>query len=135
VPEPDPEPPTESQDVEPLEDHAQPAVVVTEMMPDAALDEIETVSGDTVKLHVVCVSANVMPPIAIVPVRTVDPEFGAAENVTVPFPVPLAPAVTVSHPVPLAPTTAVHAQPDGAVTPTEPLPPPPPMVWPVELSA
>jgi hypothetical protein len=40
--------------------------------------------------------------------------------VTVPSPVPLAPAVTLSH---VALLVAVHAQPAAAVTPTEPVPP------------
>jgi hypothetical protein len=49
------------------------------------------------------------------------PVFGAAENSTRPFPVPLEPLVMDSH-EPLL--VAVHEQPPGAVTPTLPEPPP-----------
>ena len=48
--------------------------------------------------------------------------LAAALNATVPLPLPLAPPVTVSHDVLLL--TPVHAQPAGAVTLVEPVPPP-----------
>ena len=50
-----------------------------------------------------------------VPVRSVVELLAATLIVTLPFPVPVAPAVTVSHEVEV---DAVHAQPFGAVTPT-----------------
>jgi hypothetical protein len=58
-------------------------------------------------------TVNVRPPIAIVPTRGVMAVFAAAENETVPVPLPLAPPVTVSQAG--VPVTAVHAHPDGAV--------------------
>ena len=53
--------------------------------------------------------------------------LAAALNATVPLPLPLAPLVTVSHDVLLL--TPVHAQPAGAVTPVEPVPPPATTDW------
>ncbi len=53
-----------------------------------------------------------------VPVRADVAVFAAAEKLTVPFPLPDAPAVIASHDVPLV---AVHAQPVAALTVTEPL--------------
>jgi hypothetical protein len=47
--------------------------------------------------------------------------FAAAENETVPGPVPLDPAVTVTHEGALL--TAVHEHPAGAVTVVDPVPP------------
>jgi hypothetical protein len=74
-----------------------------------------------VQLAPVCVTVNVCPPIVIVAVRDTVLVLAAALKLTVPLPVPLAPAVTVSHVALLA---AVHAQPVPAVTLTEPVPPP-----------
>ena len=65
---------------------------------------------------------NVWPPIVSVPVRGVPLGFAVALKATVPSPVPLAPLVTVSHGVLLL--TPVHAQPVGAVTAVDPVPPP-----------
>jgi hypothetical protein len=48
------------------------------------------------------------------------PEFGAAVNATVPFPLPLAPDVMVIH---VELVVAVHVHPVGAVTSTVPEPP------------
>jgi len=64
---------------------------------------------------------NVRPPIVIVPLRAVVFGFADALNATVPVPLPLAPLVTVSHDVLLL--TPVHAQPLGAVTLVDPVPP------------
>jgi hypothetical protein len=44
--------------------------------------------------------------------------LGLAEKLTVPFPVPEAPAVIVSHDAPL---DAVHGHPSAALTPTDPV--------------
>ena len=50
----------------------------------------------------------------IVPMRAVPAVLAAAENDTVPFPLPVAPPVTLSHAG--VPVTALHVQPAGAVT-------------------
>jgi hypothetical protein len=55
----------------------------------------------------------------IVPVRAA-PVFAAAENPTVPFPLPLAPLVTVIQPDSLS---AVHAHPEVVATEKVELPP------------
>ena len=68
-----------------------------------------------------CVTENVWPPMLIVPVREVVFGFDEALKATVPLPLPLAPLVTVSHDVSLL--TPVQAQPVGAVTAVEPVPP------------
>src|SRR6185295_10360421 len=60
------------------------------------------------------VTVNVPPAMVSVPVR-LDPVFVAMLNVTVPFPVPVAPDVIVSQ---AALLVAVHAQPLPAVTAT-----------------
>ena len=52
--------------------------------------------------------------------------LAAALNATGPVPLPLAPDVTVSH---AALLLAVHAQPLGAVTVTEPAPPAAVSAW------
>ena len=65
---------------------------------------------------------NVCPAIVSEPLRGVGFGFAAALNATVPGPLPLAPLVTVSQEVSLL--TPVHAQPVGAVTVVEPVPPP-----------
>ena len=69
---------------------------------------------------------NVCPAIVSVAVRAVALVLAVALKVTVPEPVPLAPAVTVAH---AAPLLAVHAQPLGAVTVTEPDPPAAATAW------
>ena len=64
---------------------------------------------------------NVWPPMVSVPVRGLAAVLAAALNATVPGPLPLAPLVTVSQPALLL--TPVHAQPAGAVTLADPVPP------------
>jgi hypothetical protein len=64
-----------------------------------------------------CVTVNVMPATLNVPVRDDVAVFAVAEKLTVPLPLPEAPAVIVSHDAPLV---AVHAQPVAAFTPTDP---------------
>jgi len=59
--------------------------------------------------------------------------LGAALNATVPLPLPLAPLVTVSQDVLLL--TPVHAQPLGAVTFVDPVPPAAVTDWLVGASA
>ena len=70
------------------------------------------------------VIVNVCPAIVSVAVRALALVLAAALNVTVP--VPLAPAVTVAH---AASLLAVHAQPLGAVTVTDPVPPEAVTAW------
>ena len=65
-------------------------------------------------------TVNVLPAIVSVPVRDDVEVLAAALKLTDPSPEPDAPAVIVNH---AALLTAVHAQPDGAVTATVPLPP------------
>jgi hypothetical protein len=64
---------------------------------------------------------KVCPPIVNVPVRVVPFGFAAALKLTGPLPLPVAPLVTVSHDVSLL--TPVQAQPPGAVTVVDPVPP------------
>jgi hypothetical protein len=74
-----------------------------------------------------CVTVKVLPAVVIVPVRDVvsvpvrdpDPVFAPTLYVTVPLPVPFAPAVTDSYPVLVV---AAHVQPALAVTATVPVP-------------
>lgn len=63
-------------------------------------------------------TVNVWPAIVRVPVREADPVFAPTLYVTVPLPVPLAPAVTDSQPVLVV---AVQVQPALAVTVTVPV--------------
>lgn len=114
-------------DVVAVQSQAAPAVTWMLKLPpwrsklcDVALRE---------NVHVVpCVTVNVLPAIVRVPVRT-RPGLEAAENVTVPLPLPLAPEPIVSHVALLA---AVHVQPAAAVTEMgEPLPPAAPIDCPV----
>ena len=67
-----------------------------------------------------------------VPVRWLELAFAAALNDTEPLPLPDDPAVTVSHEV--LSLTPVHAQPVGAVTVVEPVPPPATTDWLVDDS-
>jgi hypothetical protein len=68
------------------------------------------------------VTVNVCAPIVNVPVRCDAFGFAVALKPTEPLPLPVAPLVTDSHDVALL--TPVHEQPPGAVTVTEPVPPP-----------
>jgi hypothetical protein len=92
-------------------------VTVPELAPDATLADI----GEIVGAHVVaCVTVKVLPAIVSVPVRLVVPVLAATLKVTVPPPVPAAPAVTVIH---TALLTAVHVQPAAALTVVLTVPP------------
>ena len=103
--------------------HAHPVVAVTEV--DDAPPAAATVRlvGVSVTSHAAaaCVIVKGCPATSSVPVLASAVVFAAAVNVTEPLPVPLPPLVTPSHPVAVL---AVHAQPAGAVTFVEPLPPP-----------
>jgi hypothetical protein len=73
-----------------------------------------------------CVTVKLRPAIVSVPVRCDASGFIAAENATVPFPVPLAPLVIVNQ---LAPLVAVQLQPAAPVTADVPVPPPNATDW------
>jgi hypothetical protein len=101
---------------------AQPAGAVTAMVPVPPLDTTLCEVGEIVSVQVIpaCVTVKLLPAIVSVPERVDTPVFAAAVNDTEPLPDPDAPAVMVSQ---LSLLTAVHAQPDGAVTATVPVPP------------
>ena len=95
VPEPVAEPVRESQLTELLDVQAQPAVVVTEMVPDVALADVSIEVGDTVNVHAeASLTTKMRPPIVRKPLRANVEVFAAALKLTVPLPVPLAPDVT-----------------------------------------
>jgi hypothetical protein len=102
--------------------HAQPAGAVTATVPVPPLDTTLCEVGEIVSVQVIpaCVTVKLLPAIVSVPERVDTPVFAAAVNDTEPLPDPDAPAVMVSQ---LSLLTAVHAQPDGAVTATVPVPP------------
>lgn len=119
VPLPEPLPPAviDSQDAADVAVHEQPAGVLTLTVPLVAAAGTDVLTGETENVQVgpACVTGNVCPPIAIVPLRDDVPEFVVTLYVTCPLPLPLAPAVTVIHDVLL---NAVHAHPLPAVTAT-----------------
>jgi hypothetical protein len=94
-----------------------PLVVVTDRVPLDPAGGADTVSGLTVKLHVIpdWVTVNVRPAIVAVPIRWVEAVFAATVTLALPLPVPFAPAVIVSQ---LSPLVAVHPHPLPAVTAT-----------------
>lgn len=103
-----------------LADHAQPAPVTTLNVPVLLPTGAGRDAGFSASVHPCpCVTVNVRPAIVIVPDRD-GPVVAATLNCTVPLPEPLLPCVTVIHGTLLV---AVHAQPPGAVTATEPVPP------------
>jgi len=104
--------------------HAQPARVVTVVDPVPPPAPTDWLVGLIEYVHpaAACVTVNVCPPMVSVPLRWLVLALAAALNPTDPAPLPLAPPVTVSHDVLLL--TPVHAQPVGAVTAVELVPPP-----------
>lgn len=102
--------------------HAQPTGVVTLIVPVLASDVTEALVGDIVneQLTPACVTVNVWPATVIVPVRVRPAAFAATLKPTLPVPLPVPPEVTVIHD---ALVTAVHAQPEVAVTVNELVPP------------
>ena len=108
--------------------HAQPLGAVTVTEPDPPVAASAWLVAESVEVHVTpaWVIVTVWPAIVSVAVRAVALVLAAALNVTVPEPVPLAPAVTVAH---AASLLAVHAQPLAAVTVTEPEPPVAATAW------
>lgn len=99
--------------------HAQPAPVVTLMVPVFGAAPTDAVVGEIayVQLMPAWFTVNVNPAIVIVPERPVLPVLAAMLYETVPAPVPLAPEVIVIHGTLLA---AFHAQP--GVVPTDTVP-------------
>jgi hypothetical protein len=102
---------------------AQPAGAVTVVEPLVRLALTAWLAGliAYVQGAAACVTVRVCPPIVSVPVRCAVLALAVALYATDPPPLPLAPLVTVSHDVLLL--TPVHAQPVGAVTAVEPVPP------------
>ena len=100
----------------------QPAVVCTVVDPVPPPVAAALVVGAIVNEHAAaaCVTVKVCPPRVMTPCRVCVCGLAAAEKNTVPLPLPLAPAVIVSHEAPL---DADHAQPAGAVTAVDPVPP------------
>jgi hypothetical protein len=101
----------------------QPAVVCTVVDPVPPALPAAMVVGAIVNEHAAaaCETVKVCPPRVMTPCRVCVCALAAAEKNTVPFPLPLAPAVIVNHDAPL---DADHAQPAGAVTAVDPVPPP-----------
>jgi hypothetical protein len=121
--------------------HVQPLPVDTSIVPAPPPESTSISSGEIKKVHVAggvgggggggggggrggapgaaCVTVNSRPPIVSVPVRA-GPMFAPTLNPTEPFPLPLAPDVTVIH---TALLTALHRQPAGVDTATEPASP------------
>ena len=106
----------------------QPATAVTVMVPLPALAAGLAEVGVMVEVQgtPACVTVNVRPPAVSVPVRGAVLVFAAMVYATEPLPLPDAPELIVIH---AALLVAVHAQPAGAVTFVEPLPPPAPTDW------
>src|SRR5439155_7422077 len=94
------------------------AAVHVQVVPDAVMLTLPVAPSagtaalvaESVYVHApapACVTVTVCPAIVSVPVRDAEPVFAAIELLTVPFPVPLAPAVIVIH---AALLVAVHVQ-------------------------
>jgi hypothetical protein len=101
---------------------SQPLAAVTLAVAVPPAGGWVAVSGATLKLHVapLWVTVTVCPATVNVPVRPVVEALDATEYVTVPLPVPLAPAVTVIQAMLLV---AVQLQPLAAVTLAVAVPP------------
>ena len=105
--------------------HAHPVVATTDVDDEPPAAPTVRLVGVSVTSHAAaaCVTVKGCPATFSVPVRGCAVGFAAAMNVIDPLPLPFPPPVTVSHDVDVL---AVHAQPAGAVTFVEPLPPPAP---------
>jgi hypothetical protein len=114
--------------------HAQPVadVTVVDPVPPPATTDCDVGASENVHVAAAWFTVNVCPPIVIVPARVVPLGFAAALKLTLPVPLPVAPAVTVNQLVLLL--TAVHEQPVGVVTDVEPVPPPATTDWDVGVS-
>ena len=102
---------------------AHPSAAVTFVNPDPRPDPTVVLVGEiaTAQATPAWLTVRLCPPIVSVPLRCVVLALAAALKPTDPPPLPLAPLVTVSHDVLLL--TPVHAQPVGAVTAVDPVPP------------
>jgi hypothetical protein len=102
--------------------HAQPEIVVMATLPVPPTTATACVNGEILdeQLRPDCVTVKVLPAIVSVPLREDVVVAAATAKATVPLPEPEAPPVTDSHDALL---TALHAQPEPAVTATLPLPP------------
>jgi hypothetical protein len=103
--------------------HAQPvgAATLTEPVPPAAVIVAEVGVMVSVQGAAASVTVKVAPAMVKVPVRAVPAGLAAALKPTDPLPLPVAPLVMVTQ---LSLLAAVQAHPVGAVTETEPVPPP-----------
>lgn len=103
--------------------HAQPAGAVMDVDPVDPAEGLDALTGVNENVHpsAACVTVYVWFAIVSVPWRDCTPVFAEAAKVTVPLPLPLAPALTLNQDVALL--TAVHVQPAAAVTLADPLPP------------
>ena len=126
VPDPEPEPVTVNQTLEPLVVQAHPGVVVTAIVPVVAVAGAVIDVGDAVKLHAgPSLRVKTAPPIVSAALRAVELGLAAALKLTTPLAVPLAPDVIVNH---VASLVAVQAQPNCVVRLTLPAPPVPAIV-------
>jgi hypothetical protein len=107
-------------------DHPQPLAVRISKAPSVAPDGPDADVGDSENVQP-CpwLTVNVRPAIVSVPDRA-GPLVAATLKVTLPAPLPFAPAVIVIHG---ALFDAVHAQPPPAATDTVPVPPVAGMLW------
>lgn len=103
------------------------ATTLVDTAPPAAADDCDDDDRSNEHEAPACVTVNAWPPIVSVPVRAADDALAAALNDTVPLPLPLAAPAIDSHDP--AFDDAVQAQPAGAVTEVEPLPPPGATDW------
>ena len=103
--------------------HVQPGEVVT--LNDPVPPAMGTLAPEAPSVYVqlgstaAWLTVNVWPAMTMLSARAA-PRLGSTRKPTVPFPLPLAPDVNVIHD---APVVAVHAHPDAALTPTDPIPP------------
>src|SRR4051794_30645245 len=104
-------------------DHAHPAVVETAAVPDPPALVNDWLVGEMLNAQLgaaAWLTVKACPPTVSVADRVDADVFAAAVKLTVPLPVPLAPAVIVTQPALLA---DVHEQPAVVVTATLPEPP------------
>ena len=142
VPEPLPlvRPVSEIHDALLLADHSHPDGAVIDVdNPLVAAGDTEIVRGDTVKLPQLAAGDGTAPWLIVTdwPAITSDaerglPEFGAAVKLTVPGPVPVAPAVIAIH---VSSERALHAHAAVALTVMLPVPPEDGTAWRVEESS
>jgi hypothetical protein len=104
-----------------VHEHPVGDVTVVDPVPPAAMTDCDAGVRPTVHGAAAWFTVNVWPAMVSVPARVVPLGLAAALKLTVPLPLPVAPAVTLNQLVLLL--TAVHVQPVGAVTFVAPVPP------------